>query len=360
MIVTFWPSSRRLAMSPPHERATSSGCGATKTWVMAGRVYRAPPGLRGSGQALCARSRRAPVGDETVHARVPALDRDDRPRRRRPRPASGSRSPPPRSVSRPGRRAWSNTTASRARVPGRYSQAARSRPAATRAMSAIGMSQGIAVADRPPSDCSARAFDRSPNCARYERPGQERRRDDECDAGHEERAPAQRQGDRHEGVDLEEGRDRAGPDQDQRHEQVLRVPVPGRVKERWEEDPPPWEPEQPDRRDGARDRKDDQQRDADAFGQDRDRCQRDERRRRGCETLGFDGDPRVCPRQPGACRRQVQLGIEPRSARDQHLQPHRADDAEPDGKPIALEPGQDEAEIGTTRLELTRRSRRRR
>src|SRR6187401_3579082 len=35
MIVTFCPSSRRLAMRPPQERATSSGCGATKTWVMA-------------------------------------------------------------------------------------------------------------------------------------------------------------------------------------------------------------------------------------------------------------------------------------------------------------------------------------
>ena len=36
MIVTFCPSSRRLAISPPHESATSSGWGATKTWVMAG------------------------------------------------------------------------------------------------------------------------------------------------------------------------------------------------------------------------------------------------------------------------------------------------------------------------------------
>src|SRR4051812_24543627 len=41
MIDTGWPSSRRLAMRPPHESATSSGWGATKTWVMAGRVYRA-------------------------------------------------------------------------------------------------------------------------------------------------------------------------------------------------------------------------------------------------------------------------------------------------------------------------------
>src|SRR5436190_1446208 len=34
-IVTFCPSSRRLAISPPQESATSSGCGATKTCVMA-------------------------------------------------------------------------------------------------------------------------------------------------------------------------------------------------------------------------------------------------------------------------------------------------------------------------------------
>src|SRR5688572_22845214 len=46
MIVTFWPSSRRLAMRPPHERATSSGRGATKTCVMAGRVYPAAPSVR--------------------------------------------------------------------------------------------------------------------------------------------------------------------------------------------------------------------------------------------------------------------------------------------------------------------------
>ena len=49
MTVTFWPSSRRLAIRPPHESATSSGCGATKTWVMAGRVYRGRPGGRDAG-----------------------------------------------------------------------------------------------------------------------------------------------------------------------------------------------------------------------------------------------------------------------------------------------------------------------
>ena len=56
MIVTFWPSSRRLAIRPPHERATSSGWGATKTWVMAGRVYRPGPRLaavpRSAAEAL--------------------------------------------------------------------------------------------------------------------------------------------------------------------------------------------------------------------------------------------------------------------------------------------------------------------
>src|SRR5688500_3968150 len=33
-------------MSPPQDRAASSGWGATKTWVMAGRVYRAGRSLR--------------------------------------------------------------------------------------------------------------------------------------------------------------------------------------------------------------------------------------------------------------------------------------------------------------------------
>ena len=60
MIVTFWPSSRRLAIRPPHESATSSGCGATKTWVMAGRVYRAATGravtLAGPGHRAAARA----------------------------------------------------------------------------------------------------------------------------------------------------------------------------------------------------------------------------------------------------------------------------------------------------------------
>src|SRR5450759_3909409 len=47
MIVTFCPSSRRLAMSPPQESATSSGWGATKTWVMAGEYTDHPgPDLR--------------------------------------------------------------------------------------------------------------------------------------------------------------------------------------------------------------------------------------------------------------------------------------------------------------------------
>src|SRR5665811_2250563 len=42
MIVTLCPSSRRLAMRPPQESATSSGWGATKTWVMAGEYTDRP------------------------------------------------------------------------------------------------------------------------------------------------------------------------------------------------------------------------------------------------------------------------------------------------------------------------------
>ena len=59
MIVTFWPSSRRLAISPPQERATSSGWGATNTWVMAGRVYRANPGASTVTEASRPRRRAA-------------------------------------------------------------------------------------------------------------------------------------------------------------------------------------------------------------------------------------------------------------------------------------------------------------
>ena len=51
-IVTFCPSSRRLAIRPPQERATSSGWGATKTWVMAGRVYRAHSPARRSEERV--------------------------------------------------------------------------------------------------------------------------------------------------------------------------------------------------------------------------------------------------------------------------------------------------------------------
>src|ERR1041384_5109070 len=38
MIVTFWPSSRKLAISPPQESATSSGCGDTNTWATPARI----------------------------------------------------------------------------------------------------------------------------------------------------------------------------------------------------------------------------------------------------------------------------------------------------------------------------------
>src|SRR6476661_7438236 len=65
MIATFWPSSRRLAISPPQESAASSGWGATKTWVMAGRVYQAAPPRR---PALAREALRPDERDE--HARA--------------------------------------------------------------------------------------------------------------------------------------------------------------------------------------------------------------------------------------------------------------------------------------------------
>ena len=37
MMVTDWPSSRRPAMRPPHDKAASSGWGEMKTWVICGR-----------------------------------------------------------------------------------------------------------------------------------------------------------------------------------------------------------------------------------------------------------------------------------------------------------------------------------
>src|SRR6188474_1319562 len=76
-IVTFWPSSRRLAMSPPQESAASSGCGATNTWVMAGRVYQAAPCRRLAREPL-----RADQGHEHARSVVPlgplvAVPRDE-------------------------------------------------------------------------------------------------------------------------------------------------------------------------------------------------------------------------------------------------------------------------------------------
>src|SRR6476646_10298793 len=94
MIATFWPSSRRLAISPPQESATSSGCGATNTWVMARRVYRRPPveSVRCARPAGCADERdehARPVRAFEPLVAVPlhddqallagATDRDDQP-----------------------------------------------------------------------------------------------------------------------------------------------------------------------------------------------------------------------------------------------------------------------------------------
>src|SRR5262245_51516495 len=95
MIATFCPSSRRLAISPPQESAASSGCGATKTWVMAGRVYQAarrPRATRSARKSLCADQRHeharpvVPLDPVVAAARheqqvlpPPVADRDDQP-----------------------------------------------------------------------------------------------------------------------------------------------------------------------------------------------------------------------------------------------------------------------------------------
>src|SRR3954452_15486365 len=66
-IVTVWPSSRRLAIRPPQESATSSGWGATKTCVMAGRVYRADFGDLGADSLVAVASvlrREAALADQ--------------------------------------------------------------------------------------------------------------------------------------------------------------------------------------------------------------------------------------------------------------------------------------------------------
>ena len=77
-------------MRPPHERATSSGWGATKTWVMAGRVYRArraagqlwePAGTDQRDEDARAVRRLAPLvavaNDEGEDLQIALTDRDD-------------------------------------------------------------------------------------------------------------------------------------------------------------------------------------------------------------------------------------------------------------------------------------------
>ena len=118
----------------------------------------------------------------------------------------------------------------------------------------------------------------------------------------EQRAPAERQGHRYNRIDLEQDGQRPRSDEDERHEQVLRVPIPGRVKERREQEPPPGKTEEADRRHGADDREEEHQRDPNLFGEESDRRERDERHRRRREPLRVDVDPRVGAGQPRAGR----------------------------------------------------------
>jgi len=59
MMITFCPSSRRWAISPPHESAASSGCGETKMWLISkgsreqeGHLRRARHARYGLGETL--------------------------------------------------------------------------------------------------------------------------------------------------------------------------------------------------------------------------------------------------------------------------------------------------------------------
>ncbi len=122
-IVTFWPSSRRLAISPPQESATSSGWGATKTWVMARRVYR-----RRLPRSTC----RLAGGPAQARGRGRATRV-----RRVARPVSGTR--PPRAAGRRRRPRGSWSAAGRRHAP----RAAAPAPAAARPGSRAGR--------RPPS-----------------------------------------------------------------------------------------------------------------------------------------------------------------------------------------------------------------
>src|SRR4051812_38197742 len=86
-MATFWPSSRRLAMRPPHERAASSGCGATMTWVMASEYSRRllPPALladqrdEGAGAVVVLEVARPAALDHEQVLLAPGADRDHEP-----------------------------------------------------------------------------------------------------------------------------------------------------------------------------------------------------------------------------------------------------------------------------------------
>src|SRR5512140_878147 len=64
MIETLWPSSRRLAISPPHDSATSSAWGAMKTWVIGSEDRTSGVGRGGAAARYGASGRPAALADE--------------------------------------------------------------------------------------------------------------------------------------------------------------------------------------------------------------------------------------------------------------------------------------------------------
>ena len=83
MMVTFWPSSRRLAMRPPQESAASSGWGEMKTWVIAAEdsIGEDPVvGRSGGGRRATGRTKRRASGERRTSGVPCGRDPASRPR----------------------------------------------------------------------------------------------------------------------------------------------------------------------------------------------------------------------------------------------------------------------------------------
>ena len=177
MIVTFWPSSRRLAIRPPQERATSSGWGATKTWVMAGRVYRARP-ARSRHRSARPANPPAPMSGTKTQApcgvsvqSLPVADRRaSAPAGRAARP--GSRAGRRRRAGRGARPGWPARPPSRGcrrTAPGRLARGCRRRPGPRRVPDAVRSSRAARAPGAASSGWRSMVRHLAPSAARIGR-----------------------------------------------------------------------------------------------------------------------------------------------------------------------------------------------